>query len=318
MDGKKLPVEKTGTDNRKLTEEEFYAVFRSALAGRLGDGCSLEMKEIWKNNGVKYMGLALRRAHRDLAPVIGLAVPYQKYLDGSPLDELLEAAREAYGEVSTSAGIGRRMVADWQEARNRLFLKVVSTEMNRELLGILPHREVLDLSVVMYVKVDGPEMEETAYALVDDGLADMWGQDRDALYETATKNTMEEGISFTSISNAVTNLLSEAEDGLLVGEYLATRESPLFVLTNRASVFGAVFMVLPQVMERIAEGMGEDVYVIPSSVHEGLVLPVSKAGDLALLRQLVYDVNRMGVPLADRLSDHVYRYSRGKGLSIAA
>lgn len=309
--------EQSHMDSGKMSEEEFYGELKSALAGRLGDGCSLKMREIRKNNGVKYMGLAVRREGRNLAPVICLPELYRKYMEGSPLDALQEEAWEEYVENFDGADIDRRRVTDWQEAKGCLFLKVVSTEMNRGLLETLPHWEILDLSMVMYLKVDGMETGERAYVLVEHELAEKWGQGRDMLYETAVKNTVGAGISFTGISHAITNLLSSMEGDLMLGEYLATRESPLFVLTNHANVFGAVFMVLPQVMEEIADRMGEDVYVIPSSVHEGLVLPVSKAGDLAFLRQLICDVNMMQVPLEERLSDHVYRYSRGKGLSIA-
>ena len=330
MDKRKLQGEKSYTDNGetlkgkldtgsgKLAEEEFCSVARGTLAQRLGDGYSLHVKEVRKNNGVKYRGLAVCKEGKNVSQVVSLEDMYRKYLEGEPMGALLEAVYEVYKEGCAGADVDRRKVTDWKEAEGRLFPKVISTEMNRELLRTVPHWEVLDLSVVIYVKLDNQETGKMAYVLAEDGLADLWGKSRDLLYETAVKNIMREGISFTNISHVMTSLLAGMEHDFLLDKYLATRESPLFVLTNRANVFGAVFMVLPQIMERIAEDMGGDVYVLPSSIHESLIVPASKVDDPALLHQLVYDVNRMQVPLADRLSDHVYLYSREKGLSIAA
>lgn len=64
--------------------------------------------------------------------------------------------------------------------------------------------------------------------------------------------------------------------------------------------------------------MGGDVYVLPSSIHESLVILASKIDDLAYPQQLVYDVNWMRVLVGKRLSNHVYRYSKKDGLTIAA
>lgn len=317
MDNWKRSGEKFYTGSRRLPEEEFYGVFRSALAGRLEDGCSLEAKEIRKNNGGKYRGLAVRKKGKNVAPVLCLEDLYQKYLAGDTVDALLGEVCKACRERFSGPDIDPKRVTDWKQAESCLFLKVVSTEMNGELLRTVPHRDVLDLSMIMYIRLDGPDIENPACVLVNDDQMIMWGQSWEKVYETAMQNTIREGISFTNISHTITSLLDGTEDDYLLDKYLATRESPMFVLTNKANVYGAVFMVLPQVMEQVADDMGGDVYVIPSSIHESLVAPVSKIDDLALLHQLVCDVNRMQVPLSDRLSDHVYRYSRGKGLSIA-
>lgn len=308
----------TFTDSEKLSGNEFYEMVKSALSGRFGNGYDLQLQEIRKNNGMKYHGLAVRAADHYVAPVIGMDDMYQKYLDGMQLEPLLDGLLQLLGEGFERAKFDRSRVTDWQEAKKHLFLKVISTELNREILEDLPHKEILDLSVVAYVQMDSPEAETTASVQVTNELANMWGKDWETLYETAMRNTVHEGISFASISHVITSMLGDTEADFLLDDYLAMQESPLFVLTNHAKVFGAVFMVLPQVMEQVTDDMGGDVYVLPSSIHESLVIPVSRIEDPAPLHQLVCDVNQMQVPLAERLSDHVYHYCRENGLSIAA
>lgn len=282
MDNRKISREQSHpadglifTDSEKLFENEFYGMVKSALSGRFGDGYDLQLQEVRKNNGMKYHGLTVRAADHCVAPVIGLDDMYHKYLDGMQMEPLLDRLFQLLGESFEHAEFDRSRVTDWQEAKNHLFLKVISTELNREILEDLPHKEILDLSVVAYVQMDSPEAGTVASVQVNNELAKMWGKDWDTLYETAMRNTVHEGISFANISHVITSMLGDTEADFLLDDYLATQESPLFVLTNYAKVFGAVFMVLPQVMEQVADGMGEDVYVLPSSIHESLVIPAS-------------------------------------------
>ena len=95
-------------------------------------------------------------------------------------------------------------------------------------------------------------------------------------------------------------------------------ESPLFVLTNEAKLFGAVCMLLPEVMDQIVDEKGDDLYILPSSIHEILILKTSELNDPPRLQHMVQDINEMQVPMEQRLSNHVYRYSKGTGLAIAA
>ena len=104
---------------------------------------------------------------------------------------------------------------------------------------------------------------------------------------------------------------------MLLDDERMAMESPLFVLTNEAKLFGAVYMFLPEVMDKIADEKGDDLYILPSSIHEILILKTSELDDLPRLQHMVQDINEMQVPMEQRLSNHVYRYSKRDGLVIA-
>ena len=146
----------------------------------------------------------------------------------------------------------------------------------------------------------------------------LWQQCEEDVYTIALQNTRQEDISFVSITNEISAMLSEEEREMLLDDERMAMESPLFVLTNEAKLFGAVYMFLPEVMDKIADEKGDDLYILPSSIHEILILKTSELDDLPRLQHMVQDINEMQVPMEQRLSNHVYRYSKKAGLIIAA
>ena len=77
-------------------------------------------------------------------------------------------------------------------------------------------------------------------------------------------------------------------------------------------------MLLPEVMDQIVDKKEDDLYLLPSSIHEILILKTSELNDPLRLQHMVQDINEMQVPIEQRLSNHVYRYSKEHGLEIAA
>ena len=61
-------------------------------------------------------------------------------------------------------------------------------------------------------------------------------------------------------------------------------------------------------MEQAAETLGGDFFVLPSSVHEVLLIPDDGSMELSYLEQMVRDVNQQEVAPEERLSDNVFHY----------
>lgn len=84
---------------------------------------------------------------------------------------------------------------------------------------------------------------------------------------------------------------------------------PLHVLTNSAGLHGAACILYPRILKNFAELVKDDVYILPSSIHEVLLTPVSSSPSVQELNQIVSEINELDVPAEDRLSNHVYCYS---------
>ena len=84
----------------------------------------------------------------------------------------------------------------------------------------------------------------------------------------------------------------------------------LYVLSNEEMYFGAVTIFYPGLLSVIADEFGSDLFILPSSVHECLILPCSQGIDPHALASIVRTVNETEVAEEDILSFSVYRYSR--------
>ena len=188
-------------------------------------------------------------------------------------------------------------------------MKLVNTAKNRILLETAPHIPFQDLSIVYYYLIsnsDGIILDMP----VNDKLLMKWVVDTLTLHQQAVTNYNRLlPIKFGSLNQLL------LERGLLdKKDYAALSEdgwrNALYCLTNEFSTGGAVLMTCKNLMDKIADFLGEDFYILPSSTHEVLLLPESKAPSKEELDQIVQEVNQEALEPEDYLSDHAYYYSR--------
>lgn len=99
--------------------------------------------------------------------------------------------------------------------------------------------------------------------------------------------------------------ISEARE--MASQMIPDVPDTMFVLTNDTKVNGAAAILNDDTRQEIADKVG-DFYVLPSSVHETLIIPKDAGMELRDLEQMVQEVNQTQVALQERLSDHVYEY----------
>ena len=92
------------------------------------------------------------------------------------------------------------------------------------------------------------------------------------------------------------------------------REHPVYILGNTKNLYGSSSLLYEGVAEWCREKLGEDYYVIPSSVHELLLLPQRSCPDPGRVRQMIGEINCRHVKPEDVLSDSLYRYRRKMGI----
>lgn len=83
-------------------------------------------------------------------------------------------------------------------------------------------------------------------------------------------------------------------------------EIKMYVLSNASKTYGAAGILSRKLVREFANG--RDMYILPSSVHETIFVPVSDEYSAAELSRMVEDINRTQVALEERLADHCYFY----------
>ncbi|MCI9665308.1 MAG: hypothetical protein HFI46_15865 [Lachnospiraceae bacterium] len=209
-----------------------------------------------------------------------------------------------------------RMLWDWEAAKGRIHAKLVNREMNRELLKKVPYREFLDLAVIYYVTVDGISEGVNGAFTVSDRNMEIWGKDENTLYRSAVSNMRLDGKPvFEDMEEIIRSIMPEEIPDLAVG----IPKFRSYVLTNPKKVFGAVELLDGNTLKEIGDELGGDFIVLPSSLHESIILPADGSVSYQELADMVTDINVNVVSVEERLSDHVYLYEREEGvLKIAA
>ncbi len=245
-----------------------------------------------------------------LVPTIHLNKVYRAYENGTPADELLEnianIIKEAYDTVKD-----RPTSVDLQNIKeDRIYFQLINTESNRDLLANVPHREFHDMSLI-YRLLYNKSQDGIESIVVTDSMMNMWGVDEEKLFELASVNTKE-------LFKPKIQSMNEVMMGFLGSEFSEMdpeimnemfESNPLWLVSNEMNVNGATMMVYDEILTELANKMGDDLYILPSSLHEFLAVPVSEI-DPSELSNMVQDINFEHVNEEDRLSNQVFSYDR--------
>ena len=197
-------------------------------------------------------------------------------------------------------------------AKKSLFVKLVNTERNESLVEQSISKEFLDLSAVVRVvlKMDKEGMASMA---LSKGDAEILGMTEEEIYAAALANTLR------LFPPKLMNLGRYVEMSIGAELPLGEDEVTTYILTNQKEVDGAIYFMSPEVVGAIAEALEDDLYILPSSVNEVLLVRASELEDgVDKLKEMVRDANETVVSEKDILSYNVYHYDKEHGITIAA
>ena len=180
-----------------------------------------------------------------------------------------------------------------------MILQVMPVKGNEERLADLPHRQMEDMAVVCRAMLGGNADGEMSF-LVTNPLMKEYGISKDELFSDAAGN-MDYSI------RPLFSVLAEIEPGL-AEESIAPPDDMLFVVTNQQKVYGAGAIADPGFIEKAEKMMRGDYFILPSSIHEVLLLRDDGNTDYRALEAMVHEINITQVAPEERLSDQVYHY----------
>ena len=197
-------------------------------------------------------------------------------------------------------------------AKKSLFVKLINTERNESLVEQSISKEFLDLSAVVRVVLK-MDKEGVASMALSKGDAEILGMTEEEIYAAALANTLR------LFPPKLMNLGRYVEMRIGAELPLGEDEVTTYILTNQKEVDGAIYFMSPEVVGAIAEALEDDLYILPSSVNEVLLVRASELEDgVDELKEMVRDANETVVAEKDILSYNVYHYDKEHGITIAA
>lgn len=209
-------------------------------------------------------------------------------------------------------------LTDYASVKDKINCRLINAEHNAEYLSDKPHTMVDDLAVTYHIDL-GETEQGHATTPVTNILMKQYGIDTDELHGVAIRNmdTLSPA-SFKSMSETMAELimpdmLSGGMSREEASEMVKTMFPPelddgMYVLTNQRKHHGAAMMLSQKTMDEITEKVGKEYFILPSSIHEVLIVPKRDGMELADLEGMVRDVNGTQVAPHERLSDHVFAY----------
>ena len=295
-----------------LNYDEFKIELLKRVREKAGSDVTVEIVAIQKNNRTKKDAIAFSDKENNLQPLIYMDSIYSQYCAGAELSVCVSFAVEVYRsaiEIDIDTAY-----KEWKNVRGKIEMTVINKAWNEDAMSGIPHMDFLDLVLYCRIIIDKNE-NGVASMIVQKHMLKEWTISEEELWEAAFSNLKTEEFEIKDVNEVLRFIFPE---GGLTGLPNKNKfESALYVLTNKYQNRGAIGMLRTDLLEKFADWSGCDLYILPCSIHEVLILrddeiPVDK------LRRMVRSVNRGVVDDMDRLSDEVYYYQRGSGkLEIA-
>lgn len=293
-----------------MTYHQFVHEVEMKVRSCVADNISVHVHIAVKNNSCERRGIMMAEKGINISPTIYLEDYYKDFLQGESLEQIAKQILHRYEEVRFHESWEGASIQSFERIRHLIVYKVINKERNEEMLKEVPHKEVLDLAMVCYVlmKLNNGHM---ATMLVKKEHLKLWNVTEKEVFEEAKRNVKRLlPAKFSRMRDVLASMLEIQFDE-------DDREDFMYVMSNEERSFGAACIFYEGVMEMVYAAIHENYYVIPSSVHEVIILPESMAPCKSEIEETVSEINQTQVEDEKVLSDKVYYYNgRNKQLSM--
>lgn len=284
-----------------MNYQEFIAAVECAVKESLPSSRNVQTHRVVKNNGNERVGITISEREVNLSPTIYLEEYYESYLASESLEDIVTRILDIYEEVKFEYNWDTACLTDYERVKECIVYKLIHTKRNSGLLRNMPSKEYLDLSLVCYVLLDMGCGNATV--LVTDQILRIWNVEKEEVFARAVENTQRMlPEQFYNMECVVRKLLDDEPD-MIAG-------AGLYVLSNDRGCLGAATILYEGILEKIGSHLGENFYVIPSSIHEVLIYPESVGVNRERIDEIIGEVNALHVEPEEFLSDHAYFYDR--------
>lgn len=287
-------------------------VEKNLKLSRTGEKYIVRLNDVMKNNGVVLSGITLMREDSNISPTIYLNNYYEAYESGTTtLKTIVNEVVDTYDHNKVSRSVNMNFFMNYEKIKGRIIYKLINTERNTELLRDIPSIAFHDLSIVFQCLVS-EEKFGNATIMIHNAHLKIWNITVQDLYKEACINTPKlQKYDIRNMRDVINEMVSEEmQCDEMLYDRNESEQLPMYVLSNRARVQGASCMLYPDILKDFSIALNRNIIILPSSIHELILLPVMGDEDYKELKEMVMDINETQVEKEEVLSDSVYYYDR--------
>ena len=288
----------------KYVEEVREAVERET-------GNRVVVQKVNKNNGLVLDGLTILAEGVNVSPTIYLNGFFEEYLSDGAV-AVAKRILAIYEANKPKESVDISFFMDIEKVRPKIKMKLINYEKNKELLEQIPHIRFLDLAIVFMVVLGSGCDNGFASILIHNNHLDFWNMDAEDLYKLAMENTADD-FEIIPMKSIIEAIIDDESAGIIMD----SAEIEMSILTNHSRLHGAVGIMHKEILNQyMKETKADKVWIIPSSIHETLLIPCDLMPDMEYVKGMVKEVNATQVQPEEILSDNVYVYD-GNEITIA-
>lgn len=290
----------------KMTFEEFTDTVKNNIQDYLPDkyqDAHISTQDFHKLNS-SYLSMQVRLDDNPVVPNVNLDKFYEEFIEqGGTLRDLDSILNTMAQQIQREPALETAWLMDYDNVKDKLFIRVSDAKENAAMLANAPHQEFDGLAVTYHIAFEG-EHGIQASTPVTNSMLEMYGINEQQLRTDAMESVQNAYPSqFISLGSMMSRMMGVDE------EMMPPMDVPqLMVLTNDQALYGAGALFYPGQLDTIASQIGSDYFVIPSSIHEVLILPDDGTIDRHAIESMIQEVNMTAVSPEDKLSDHAYHY----------
>ncbi len=299
-----------------LDYTSFVSFIKDEITNRMGQGYNIRIFKVMKNNALELDSLVVLKEGENFAPNIYLNAYYDSYIAGTSIIDIIDRLCMIYKHCAIPI-VQPDFEYTLELMKPYIFFRLISIERNKKLLTQVPHAEFLDLALTFHCLVRS-EAEGIGTIRVTNEHIEQWGISCDELKELAEENTKRLFPPIIrTMEEVIEELLYNDEDDESF-EYNPKDEDiyPMYILTNKKGINGASCLIYKDVIKEFAQLIKSDLYILPSSIHEIILIPRDGTEDKDRFQRMVVEINSSQVPIEEVLSDKVYMYSLEKDAII--
>lgn len=308
-------------NNKAKNYDNFYNGLATGLLRELGSGYETRAITDTKNNGNLKNGILIQEGSKPITPAIYLDEYYEDFCTGKCLNDIIRQILYTYRSGSDKGKKQSFYEIDFSPLaiKDKIILRVVNYARNIALQQDIPHIRINDVAVVFHFMVYQDEEGIGTIKLTKNHFVDYanpspgetpifttLGQ----LFALALENTRRLfPVRLNQLDDVLQTLLTkQSAPSIPFCTELSNRESKekLFVLTNTSGINGAACILYPDIIAQLTQYFGSDFFILPSSIHELLLLPSSTSFCQEELNDMIREINLSQVPKDEILSDHAY------------
>lgn len=199
---------------------------------------------------------------------------------------------EAYSDVAEK-------ICNWELMKNCIYPMLVSKDRVADDRNRFVHRPFLNVEVIYYVTVT--VHGEAAIIKITEALSRYWGVTEEEIHSDAMRNLENQQYQVQDLLPLLVDLTGGALEETV-------RNEKMYVVWNEKGRYGAAGILSRNIMKKCADRIGQNFYLLPSSIHEMVLVPDTGTISADEFRIMVTEINQEIVALEERLCDEVFYY----------